>query len=299
MKKYLYLTKQQYVRPWIEGGPIPISLASKFIGDARRGTQTPDENQFHRSNVDLTSLSPLIQIGTVVDLTIIGAKINGVPQPDIVNATYGSEDGLVVCLANSLSRSIGERLGKKACVEIQDVAALKTCIDEQLGTDGIMRECQYTDGHERDTFLKSRADDWQDEFRIYWPIVINNAEVSIPAGLAKEMIFDPPLVPMQVEPLPERTARVEFSAHELESIKALVIGYIRARQRPASRPEICSVVLAHLHFNYDRTNRVLNQLANAGLIEDTTCVVHHGHVQLTPAGKTCVPRIQIEAPDPI
>ena len=169
MKKYLYLTKKEWVRTWLDGGVIPISLASRFVGDSRRGTQTPDENRIRRSSVDLTGLSPFIHIrpnSTVVSLNVIGASINGVRQPDIINATQGSEDGLVICHANTLNRKIAERLGKLACVEIQDVASLKTVIDEQLGTDGIMRECQYTDGHVQDTFLKSRADEWQDEFRL-------------------------------------------------------------------------------------------------------------------------------------
>ena len=35
---------------------------------------------------------------------------------------------------------------------------------------GIMKDCAYTDGHQRNHFLKSTKDAWQDEFRIFWNV---------------------------------------------------------------------------------------------------------------------------------
>ena len=138
MSKYLYLTRKEWVSTWENGGSIPIPIASRFLSHERSGTQTTDENRFHRSSVDLTKL-PGYKIGpdaTIVGLNLVGVTVNGVRQPDIVGATCGTEDGLIICLSNGLERSIAERLGKSACVEIFDAEALKECINAQVGNRG-------------------------------------------------------------------------------------------------------------------------------------------------------------------
>lgn len=300
MKKYLYLTRKEWVKTWVDGGKIPIPLASKFLSATRRGTQTTDEIRYHRSESDIFNI-PFFHVSpgaTIVDLTITGT-INGQPPPQIINANCGSEDGLIISLANRLDRDIAEKLGKSACVEIHDVAALKAAIDEQLGTDGIMGECEYTDDHQRDTFLKSREDEWQKEFRIYWPIIVSNAQVILPAGLATEIEFDPALNPLQIESIPEKIAAEEFLAKDLERIKAMIIGYIRAtRTRAVSKLELCNLLCDILKVNYDRTYRVISVMTRLRLVREVQCPVHSQHVELTDGSGDWKPRIEVEIPDP-
>lgn len=278
MKKYLYLTKKEWVATWENGGTIPIPLASRFLGDSRVGTSTPDENLIHRSSVDLTSLAPFIRIpkgGTAVSLTICGATVNGVPFPDISDATYYPEDGLILSLSNQFSREIAERLKKEACVVIHDVALLKKCLDQQLEVVGKMGPCIYTEDHQRNHFLKSVEDAWQNEYRLFWPIVLNDAKVIVPRRFAKEMVFDEPL-PHIVDHSRKQSNLLEFpkakdfTAEDLESIRAMIIGYLRiASPRPVSGPEMSHVVLNTLRHNYDKSRSVMDQLVDEGLVRMT------------------------------
>jgi hypothetical protein len=186
MEKYLYLIKKEWVSTWIDGGEIPISLASTYLSDARDGTQTPDENRIHESNVDLESLEPMIKLGkgaSIGSFTMTNSTFNGQRIPDILDAKYILEDGLILSFCNKKSKNIAQRLGKEACVKILDIAALKEIIDEQLGIEGTMGPCEYTTDHQRNHFLKSSADSWQDEYRIFWPLGENRI-VNIHSGLA-------------------------------------------------------------------------------------------------------------------
>jgi len=47
-----------------------------------------------------------------------------------------------------------------------------------------MRDCEYTDSHQRNHFLKSAKDKWQDEFRVFWK-GNKMRMVKIPAGTAE------------------------------------------------------------------------------------------------------------------
>jgi len=60
MVKYLYLTEVAWAAAWINGGEIPMSLASTYCHDQRDGILTPDGNLVHESPVVLKSLSPMI-----------------------------------------------------------------------------------------------------------------------------------------------------------------------------------------------------------------------------------------------
>jgi hypothetical protein len=301
MRKYLYLTSPKFVKTWVEGGNIPLALASHYVSTERQATYTPDETRIHSSPIDLTTLSPFIRIGpdsVLGNFTMTGSTFDGVPQPDIVNATYDLENGLILCFSNNLDRSIAEKLGKRACVEITDVEALKASIDEQLGTEGLMKECEYTESHERNTFLKSSADSWQDEFRIYWPIVINNAEVSIPGGLSKEVTFEPPLTPAEIA-TSQAIAQPEFGAEELESIKTVIIEYLKKScDRPVSKVELCSVVLQRFKQNHNVTARIIDRLVTAGLINVNPCIPHTDHIRLTESGLLRDSETEIDIPDP-
>jgi len=94
--------------------------------------------------------------------------INGVPVPDIIDGNMYREDGLVLCFSNTLSSAICRQLGKTFCVAVDDMASLKRLLDEQVGIESIAGHCEYTDDHQRDHFMKLEADEWMDEFRLFW-----------------------------------------------------------------------------------------------------------------------------------
>lgn len=98
---------------------------------------------------------------------------------------WGSEPDPHLC--NSKSSEIARRLEKLACVKIPDTDRLKSIIDKQLGVEGIAKPCEYTSGYERDHFLKSVADGWQDEFRIFWPYGRGPVTVDLPTGIAEKI----------------------------------------------------------------------------------------------------------------
>jgi hypothetical protein len=184
MFKYLYLTEVEWSKTWVNGGEIPIKLASSYLNDERDGTLTPDENLIHSSEVDIKSLSPAFHFENVKGLTMTGCSINGKVIPEIKNAEYYKEDGLVLSFCNSLDESIANRLGKKCCVHVSNLKELRKSIDNQLGVKGKMEACKYTDDHNRNHFLKSTEDAWQQEYRMFWSSS-ENAVVNIPSGHAK------------------------------------------------------------------------------------------------------------------
>ena len=182
MHKFLYLTKKEWVDVWVNGGEIPISLASSYLSKNRDGTLTPDENLIHESPVDLKSLSPGIHIGgNVKDITITNSFINGKRVPDIISGNYFTEDGLIFSFCNVFDKDIAHRLNKEACVRLNNLEKLRRKIDKQLGSKGVMKECEYTNDHQRNHFLKSTKDSWQQEFRIFWKYPKNKI-VTIPSG---------------------------------------------------------------------------------------------------------------------
>ncbi len=186
MFKYLYLSEVEWATAWVNGGEIPIKLASSYLSDDRLGTSTPDENLIHNSEVDLRLLSPAFHFENVQNLTMTNCAINGAVIPNIKNASYYHEDGLVLSFCNSLDESIARKLGaKKCCVCVYNLKTLSKSIDKQLGVYGEMRDCQYTTDHNRNHFLKATEDAWQQEYRIFWKGVKKDTLVKIPAGHAK------------------------------------------------------------------------------------------------------------------
>lgn len=183
LEKFLYLTHIEWAKAWVEGGEVPISLASSYLGDTRDGIYTLDENRIHDSPVDLTSLRPFIYVENVKNFTFVGNTLNGKPMPDVVNANYYLEDGIILSFCNVLSGAIALRLRKKACVKIHNILELKASIDQQIGKVGTIDDCRYTNDHQRNHFLKSSADAWQKEHRIFWHET-EGRTVKIPAGTA-------------------------------------------------------------------------------------------------------------------
>jgi hypothetical protein len=185
--KYLYLSEVEWSNTWINGGDIPISLASTYLNKDRDGILTPDENLIHKSPVNLKGLGSSLHIAegaNVKGLTITNSSMDGVRIPNIVKADYYVEDGLILSFCNSLSSDVAKKLKKKACVKITNIEKLRKSIDKQLGIKGIMKKCEYTNDHQRNHFLKSVEDSWQDEYRIFWKYPTNKV-VKIPSGLAE------------------------------------------------------------------------------------------------------------------
>ncbi|MEG4316486.1 hypothetical protein U8L64_15885 [Pseudomonas sp. FIP_A4] len=185
MHKYLYLTKAQWVDTWVNGGSIPIALASSYLSDIRDGIMTPDENLIHESNIPIPSLQQHgIHIENTRNITITGFISNGIRQPDILHANYYKEDGLILSFCNSFNREIAKRMGKEACVRILNIEKLRKSIDKQIGCKGIMKDCEYTSSHNRNHFLKHESDAWQDEYRMFWRTT-RERWVVLPEGTAE------------------------------------------------------------------------------------------------------------------
>ncbi|MEZ8372820.1 hypothetical protein AB6C91_00775 [Vibrio cyclitrophicus] len=191
MEKYLYLTEVEWVDTWINGGEIPISLASSYLSDERNGILTPDENLIHESPVPIPSFQEFgIRIGRCRNLTMTNTAYNGIKLPDFHNANYYQEDGLILSFCNSFSEHIGKRFRKKACVKILNIEKLGRVIDKQLGCKRIAGDCKYTNDHQRNHFLKSNDDSWQEEYRLFWRTT-QSKWVKIPPGTAQLMsVFD-------------------------------------------------------------------------------------------------------------
>jgi hypothetical protein len=169
VEKFLYLTEPEWTRAWIDGGEIPINLASAYLSDSRDGIMTPDENLVHESAVPIPSLRQHgFHFANVKNLTFTNNYSNGARLPDLHNANYYSEDGLILSFCNHFHVSTAERLGKRACVKIINIDRTRKKLDKQLGRKGIMKSCEYTESHQRNHFLKSTEDQWQDEYRIFW-----------------------------------------------------------------------------------------------------------------------------------
>ena len=147
---------------------------------------TPDE-VIHRelhgiSERDFESVAKIGSKGTVfmsIGQVTIGGKIRG----QNVSFTQRHSDGVILCLSNSFSEAVMERLHKTACVEIPNWKRLLATISEQLGIFGIGRAVEYTVSTDRNHFLKSIEDKWQDEFRIFWSLPAA-VTIKIPSGIA-------------------------------------------------------------------------------------------------------------------
>lgn len=192
MKKYLYLSEKWYCEAWVNGGEIPIKLASTYLSDERNGILTPDENLIHKSEYPVPSLMQYgILIQGVKNFTITNSYHGTQRIPDIIGADYYKEDGLILSFCNVFNPEIAKRMGKVACVEILDINTLKDIISKQLSCDVIADDCKYTKNHERNHFLKSVNDEWQQEYRLFWKL-LENKNVTLPPDIAR------------VVPLPEK-----------------------------------------------------------------------------------------------
>ncbi len=168
---FLYLGDLKFADAWVAGGKIPISLASTYKSESRGGTMTPDENliyTFARPLEEFQELITFVPGMPIRNLTICGNSANGKPLPNVYNASRYVEDGLILSFCHKASDEIMQRLGKVCCVQITEPGLLLRSIEAQLGPVDNVAPCAYTSGHQRDHFLKSEEDSWQDEFRLFW-----------------------------------------------------------------------------------------------------------------------------------
>lgn len=187
MDKYLYLNFPEWKDAWINGGKIPLNPASVYKRMDRDGIYTPDENLIYESTHDLKLLEPMVKIGVGSKNISIGKLVNnGVTVAENVQASIYEEDGVILSLCNRKSKSIARELKKQACVKILDLEFLKAVIDEQLGKVSIAKPCTYTTSYERNHFLKSTKDEWQDEYRLFWDHQ-EKVEIILPKGIAKSI----------------------------------------------------------------------------------------------------------------
>lgn len=188
--KYLYLTEIDWAKTWVEGGIIPIKLASTYKSDIRDKTQTPDENlQRNLTGISESDFKKIADVGDKAKVNIVvGGKviIAGEVKGEKVEFNQFHEDGLILSFCNSFDPEIAARLGKAGCVEISDIYELFEEINKQLGIKGFAQDCIYTDSFERNHFLKSTEDKWQNEFRMFWPHD-KNMTVTLKKHTAKEI----------------------------------------------------------------------------------------------------------------
>lgn len=188
-QRYLYLNELWYSKAWINGGKIPLSLASTYKSKERGGVKTPDENLIHESNIDIGPIFPLLSFFGLGDgmknFTFKNVSIQGIDIPHISNASYYKEDGIVLCLSKVRDKKVAEKFGnKKCCLKILNVDILKNIIDAQIGVFGKIKDCTYTKDFQRNHFLKSVKDSWQCETRIFWPAE-KGIEIILPPGVAE------------------------------------------------------------------------------------------------------------------
>lgn len=186
--KFLYLTKREWADTWINGGEIPIALASQYLSSTREGVLTPDENKIYDLPVDeKTLLDHGVEIGEARNISL-KLTSGGRLITQFRNRNTYSEDGRILCFCNEKSPSLMKRFGKEVCVEIPHVLQLKTILDAQLGVRSRAGNCLYTGDHRRDHFLKSSADSWQQEYRLFWSGPGPQKAV-LPPGIAKLVQF--------------------------------------------------------------------------------------------------------------
>lgn len=189
MKLYRYLIKAEHADAYINGGEIPLFPAGSYLSEERKGIFTPDEVlQQSLTNAPIEAINALGQISGDASITISGCNIT-IGNNTFKNVNYfrGTEDSLVLCFATKLDRNLAEKFGKTVCVEILEVELLIFEISKQLGIQPESGHCTYTDKADRNHFLKSTEDSWQEEYRIVWKGMKEKIVVKIPAGTGKDV----------------------------------------------------------------------------------------------------------------
>ena len=183
---YLYLTYPEWCEAWINGGSVPLSLASKYLSSERTGVKTPDEvHQVRWDGANQSQLAGLIGIeGSARDIRFINCSLNGRVIPD-TRIDIFQEDALILCLSTKRSKDIQDRLNKSCCVEIAEFDSLLMAVKDQFGDRMLYGPVRYTTSEERSHFMKSQADSWMQEYRIAIPSASSDMNLILPQGIGK------------------------------------------------------------------------------------------------------------------
>lgn len=189
MKLYRYLKELEHANAYINGGNIPLFPARSYLAEERTGIFTPDEVlQQSLTNAPIEAINALGKISGDARVRMFGATITvGDYTFKDVNYYRGTEDSLVLCFATKMDKSLAEKLGKTVCVEISEIDFLVNEISKQLGVQGESGHCTYTNSVDRNHFLKSTQDSWQEEYRIVWRGIKEQTIVKIPSGIGKDV----------------------------------------------------------------------------------------------------------------
>lgn len=189
MKLYRYLTKLEHAEAYINGGEIPLFPARNYLADERSGIFTPDEVlQQSLTNAPIEAINALGVIKDDATVRILGGDVI-VGNSHYKNVHYyrGTEDSLILCFATKLDKNLASKLGKAVCVEILDIDILAIAISKQLGVQAESGNCAYTETADRNHFLKSTEDSWQEEYRMVWRGLKEKTFVTIPPGIGKNI----------------------------------------------------------------------------------------------------------------
>lgn len=198
---YLYLTRESWVGAWVNGGEIPINPASAYLSDVREGTRTPDEAYQQTSSgvpdwvlSDSDGPCPIKVMPGAGSIMLKNVSIDWGPGK-VAHVAQGIassrfEDGLILSLALSLDSQLAKKLGKEACVQIRCMACLIETLDQQIGTKCKWGKVRYRDGFARNHFLKSKADEWQQEYRLLWLTPdVSPRTVVLPPNMATRVVW--------------------------------------------------------------------------------------------------------------
>ena len=180
MSKYLFLNEDWHADTWVNGGEVPLSMASHYRHVERGGVLTPDENIHSTFDADIREYGFYSDDIEVRNMLVVGG---GLPSK-YIDGSRRLKDALVWCLTNAEpGGALLRRFGKKACVRIDNIAKMKEVIDEQVGSESVAGDCKYTWGYQRDHFTKSALDRWQEEYRLVWEVQ-KARTIVLPRGLS-------------------------------------------------------------------------------------------------------------------
>lgn len=133
----------------MNGGQIPIAPASKYLGD-RQGIYTPDEVAVV-STGGVTGAAEMAVTEASKALGLSHVRFQGITfdtGTELIPVNDGSvsrveRDSLILSFSKSLSREVGERLGKNTVVEISDAPKLARLLSEQIGVPARLERVLY------------------------------------------------------------------------------------------------------------------------------------------------------------
>lgn len=97
MPKYLFLNEDWHADSWVNGGEVPLSMASNYRDTERGGVRTPDENVHSTFDTDIRDHGFHADNIVVHNMLVIGG---GLPLESITGSRR-LQDALVWCVTNA------------------------------------------------------------------------------------------------------------------------------------------------------------------------------------------------------